>query len=407
MQAKRQPGSAFKPFVYAAALESGFTPSSVISNLDEAIATPQGAWTPEEGHAGAGPLTLRAALRISSNRAAVQLLQEVGISRTVQYAKEMGVGDVPSVPSLALGSGEVTLLSMTAAYAGFANHGSVPKVVMIRRVEDREGRVLFEERDASTRVLSDTTAFLMSSMLADVINAGTGARVRQLGFKLPAAGKTGTTNDFKDAWFVGYTPKLVAGVWVGFDQPQTILPNGFAADLAVPVWAKFMTAATAGDKPEWYSPPAGITTASVCRLSGKLATDGCQRAEVVEPDGQLSRRSMVYTEYFARDTVPTEYCDLHENHGFFSKVATLLGGSTDKPAPPTVADVGLDPTPTSSAVTDPAPVGSGGKDVPPAVTKKKRGFWSRVFGIGGDDKNDKNDKKEESTRDGDDSSRRK
>src|SRR5205823_7155718 len=144
------------------------------------------------------------------------------------------------------------------------------------RVDDRQGAVLFASEDSSTRAISDTTAFLMSTMLADVINAGTGARARGLGFTLPAAGKTGTTNDFNDAWFVGFTPSLVAGVWVGFDQPRTILPNGFAAEIAVPAWAAFMKAATKGDKPEWFTPPPGITTANVCRLSGKLAGEACQ-----------------------------------------------------------------------------------------------------------------------------------
>ena len=178
MQAQRQPGSAFKPFVYAAALEAGYSPASVISHLDDAIGTPQGAWTPEDEHSSASSMTLRTGLRTSSNRAAVRLLQEVGIGRTVRYAKSLGVGDVPAVPSLALGSGEVTLQAMTAAYAAFANHGLVPKPMVIRRVEDRDGRVLFDARDSSTRAVSDVTAFLMSSMMADVINAGTGARAR-------------------------------------------------------------------------------------------------------------------------------------------------------------------------------------------------------------------------------------
>src|SRR5207253_11458917 len=202
----------------------------------------------------------------SSNRAAVRLLQEVGIRKTVQYAKTMGVGDVPAVPSLALGSGEVTLQTMTAAYAAFANHGLVPQPMLIRRAEDQDGRVLYKADESSTRAVSDVTAFLMSTMLADVINAGTGARARRLGFTLPAAGKTGTTNDFNDAWFVGYTPHLAAGVWVGFDQPHTIVPNGFAADIAVPAWATFMKAATKNDKPEWLLPPPGISTATVCRI---------------------------------------------------------------------------------------------------------------------------------------------
>src|SRR5882672_5031041 len=203
-------------------------------------------------------MSLRVALRVSSNRAAVRLLQQVGISRTVQYAKTMGVGDVPSVPSLALGSGEVTLQQMTAAYAAFANHGLVPQATLIRRVEDLDGRVLYQSQQNPVRAISDATAFLMSTMLADVINAGTGNRARALGFTLPAAGKTGTTNDFNDAWFIGYTPRMVTGVWVGFDRPRTILPNGFAAEIAVPVWAKFMTMATRDDKPEWLQVPAGV-----------------------------------------------------------------------------------------------------------------------------------------------------
>jgi penicillin-binding protein 1A len=219
-QAKRQAGSAFKPFIYAAALEAGFTPASVIDHLNDPIGTGRDAWTPEDEHSTASSMTMRTALRTSSNRAAVRMLQEVGIARAVQEAKELGVGDVPSVPSLALGSGEVTVASMTAAYAAFANHGIVPKPVFIRRVEDRDGVLLYQSHEAGTRAISDVTAFLMSNMLADVINAGTGARARSIGFKLPAAGKTGTTNEYRDAWFVGFTPTLVTGVWVGFDQPR-------------------------------------------------------------------------------------------------------------------------------------------------------------------------------------------
>ena len=202
---------------------------------------------------------------------------------------------MPSVPSLALGSGDVTLQAMTAAYAAFANHGLVPKPLLIRRVEDGDGHVLYSADPSSTRAIADTTAFLMSSMLADVINAGTGARARTLGFTLPAAGKTGTTNDFNDAWFIGFTPSLVTGVWVGFDQPRTILPNGFAADVAVPLWAGFMKGATKGDRPEWLDAPPGITSARVCRLSGRLATEGCEKVEVDE-NGQVDERSLVYTE---------------------------------------------------------------------------------------------------------------
>jgi membrane carboxypeptidase/penicillin-binding protein len=287
---------------------------------------------------------------------------------------------VPSVPSLALGSGEVTLQSMTAAYAAFANKGLVPQPMLIRRVEDQEGHLLYAAQESSNRAVSEITAFLMSTMMADVINAGTGNRARQLGFTLPAAGKTGTTNDFNDAWFVGYTPKLVAGVWVGFDQPHTILPNGFAADVAVPVWAKFMKAATKDDKAEWFVPPSGVTTANVCRLSGKLATEGCQDVEVVGKDGQLERRSMIYTEYFDSGTEPTAYCDLHPTRGFASKLAGLFGGHEEKPAPPHIEETPAAPPAVAATTGEAEHVESPA----PPPQKKKRGFWSRVFGIGKD-----------------------
>jgi membrane carboxypeptidase/penicillin-binding protein len=315
VQARRQPGSAFKPFVYAAALESGYTPATVLDHLDDPIATAQGEWRPADGHSTDSAMTLRTGLRTSSNRAAVQLLQKVGIPRTVEYARSMGVGDVPGVPSLALGSGEVTLEAMTAAYGAFANRGQVPKPILIRRVEDRDGRMLYDEQPSTKRAISETTAFLMSTMLADVVNFGTAAGARRLGFALPAAGKTGTTNDFNDAWFIGYTPTLVAGVWVGFDQPHTIIPRGFAAEVAVPMWARFMKLATRGDQPRWFDPPPGLTAARVCRLTGHLATDACQNVDVIASDGQVSHRSMVYTEYFVAGTEPTSYCEAHTTEG--------------------------------------------------------------------------------------------
>jgi 1A family penicillin-binding protein len=378
VQAHRQAGSSFKPFVYAAALEAGFTPATVLDRLDEPIATAQGAWTPEDEHSSGSTMTLRTGLRTSSNRAAVRLLQQVGIPRTVQYAKTMGVGDVPSVPSLALGSGEVTLQQMTAAYAAFANHGLVPEATLIRRVEDLDGRVLYQSKQNPVRAISDTTAFLMSTMLADVINAGTGNKARALGFTLPAAGKTGTTNDYNDAWFIGFTPKLVAGVWVGFDQPRTIMPGGFAAEVAVPAWAKFMKAATSADKPEWLTAPAGITSAKVCRLSGLLASEGCEDVEVVNREGGLERRSMVYSEYFVRGSEPTTFCDQHPTRGFLTAIAGVFGASHDHPAPPHVEDTGLVPPPTATATagtqTDVEP------PPPPPPPQKKRGFWSRIFG---------------------------
>ena len=384
VQARRQPGSAFKPFVYAAALEAGYTPATVIDHLNESVATIQGAWTPEDEHSTAPTMSLRTGLRTSSNRAAVRLLQQVGIQNAVSYAKQFGVGDVPSVPSLALGSGEVTLELLTAAYGAFANRGVVSKPILIRRVEDREGHVLFEAPDSRVHAISESTAFLMSSMLADVVNAGTAARARTLGFTLPAAGKTGTTNDFKDAWFIGFTPKLVAGVWVGFDEPRTILPNGFAADIAVPLWTAFMKTATHDDTPQWFTPPAGVTTAVVCRLSGKLAGEGCDHVETAGAGGRLEQQSMTYTEYFARGSEPSAYCDLHPTRGLVGKLASLLAGSA-KPLPPHVEEPHLPSAPVaviaSAAAEEPALV-------QPAEPPKKRGFFARIFGRRRDDAKD-------------------
>ena len=304
-QAKRQSGSAFKPFVYAAALEAGYSPASVISGLNDPILTVKGAWLPEDDHSTGDEMTMRAALRTSSNRAAVQMLASVGIPKAVDYAEKLNVGKPPSVPSLALGASDVTLASLTAAYGAFADGGIVRMPILIRRVEDSDGGVLYREEDKSHRAVSEATAFLMASMLSDVINAGTGVRARQSGFTLPAAGKTGTTNDYNDAWFVGFTPHIVTGVWVGFDQPQTIAAGGYAAELAVPIWGAFMKRATRGDKPDWFERPTNVVGLNVCRMSGKLPAGGCDTVSVVDRDGMVAKRSMIYTEYFVRGTEPT------------------------------------------------------------------------------------------------------
>jgi penicillin-binding protein 1A len=384
-QARRQAGSAFKPFVYAAAIESGYSPGFLITNLDDPIKTPQGAWTPEDEHLASPFMTMRTALRTSSNRAAVHMLDDVGISSTVALAKRMGVGDVPSVPSLALGSGEVTLMSMTAAYGAFANQGLLPVPTLIRRVETSTGDVLYENTPSPQRVVSESTAFLMTTMLADVINSGTAWPARRVGFTLPAAGKTGTTNEYRDAWFVGFTPHLVSGVWVGYDQPRTIMAGGYAAELAVPLWGRFMVRATNGNAPDWYRAPRGLTTATICRLSGKLANHECGDVETEDRDGFVSRRSQVYTEYFVSGTEPTEHCDLHGGHfgrGVLSALAGVFGvGSGDQPAPPppqparTVTEAAPAP-PVVHA--DPAPAAAPAPE--PPAPQKKRGFWGRLFG---------------------------
>jgi 1A family penicillin-binding protein len=365
MQAHRQPGSAFKPFVYAAALEGGYTQVSIINHLDEPIDTLQGAWLPDDGHAGQSSLDLRNALRISSNRAAIRLLQQIGIPSVVTLTDTLGLGKQPAVPSLALGSGSVTLASMTAAYAAFANGGILREPTLIRRVDDDNGQVLFEPKDHPVQGLSESTAFLMSDMLTDVVNAGTGAKARAMGFTLPAAGKTGTTNSFNDAWFVGYTPSLVVGVWVGYDAPHPIGRNAFAATVAVPLWTRFMLAATRGNSPEWLTPPTGVVSVAVCPTSGKLATENCEN----------QRRR-----YFAAGTEPIEYCDVHRP-SFFQRILGLSAGRAPQPPSPSTA-VDDAQTPASAAgpagepVSPPAPAPGAPAQRPPA---KKRGFWSRIF----------------------------
>ena len=384
VQARRQPGSAFKPFVYAAALEAGYSPAALITNLDEPVMTVQGEWVPEDEHLDTPEMTMRTALRTSSNRAAVRMLEEVGIPQTVEYAKRLGVGSVPSVPSLALGSGEVTLMSMTAAYGAFANGGILSEPTLIRRVESEDGTVLYEARQTPQRAVSETTAYLITTMMADVINAGTAWTARREGFTLPAAGKTGTTNDYHDAWFVGYTPKLVTGVWVGYDQPKTIISNGYAAELAVPMWSRFMRVATKGDPADWFAQPNTIVTASICRLSGRLAGEGCRDAVITDRDGGLTRGSLEYTEFFVRGTEPTDYCPIHGKvHG---QLATAVpAGEGERPPAPAAAAVPIRPsTPATLGPQQPPAILASptkpGEPEPAQQPEKKRGFWGRIFG---------------------------
>jgi penicillin-binding protein 1A len=393
-QAKRQAGSAFKPFVYAAAIERGYSPASLITNLNAPIMTAQGAWAPEDEHQASPTMTMRTALRTSSNRAAVRMLDKVGISTAVEFANRLGVGPVPAVPSLVLGSGDVTLLAMTAAYGAFANAGMLPVPTLIRRVETTAGEVLYEATSSQRRAVSEATAFLMTTMLADVVDHGTAWPARRVGFTLPAAGKTGTTNEYRDAWFVGFTPHLVAGVWVGYDQPRTIIDNGYAGELAVPLWGRFMIAATRGDSPDWFRAPGNVTSATVCRLSGKLATPSCLDVETVDAKGNRSRRSQSYVEHFVSGGEPTEYCDLHGRfgHGVLGALAAVFGGGGGERAPvpvddrvPTSVAVGTDGVATIADAPIETAVAGPAQQPEPA---RRRGFWSRVFGRNGEKNQD-------------------
>ncbi|HEY3157653.1 MAG TPA: PBP1A family penicillin-binding protein [Vicinamibacterales bacterium] len=365
-QSKRQPGSAFKPVVYAAALEQGYTPATILSGLNAPATLSQAAWLPDDEHVADEAMTMRAALRVSSNRAAVRMLQTIGIPSAVDYAERLGLGRMPSVPSLAIGTGEVTLLSLTSAFGAFGNAGMLARPALIRRVTSSDGQVLYEPPAASTRAVSPTTAFLITSMLEDVIDTGTAAQARTLGFRLPAAGKTGTTNDYRDAWFVGYTSRLVTGVWVGYDQPRTIIRGGYAAQLAVPLWARFMTSATHDDKPEWFRPPSGVITVAIDAASGRLANGECRRA----PDAE------VRTEYFVQGTEPIDVCPIHRSS--FLRALIFPSLRTPDELPRQVASAPEEPAePAVQRIDPPAP----NRAEEPSA-KKKRGFWSRVLGIG-------------------------
>lgn len=318
VDAQRQAGSAYKPFVFAAALESGAGPATLLTDLNATTQTASGDWRPNVSSSdGATVMTMRRAMRVSNNRAAVRVLHNVGIPRAVNYATQLGLAAPPAVPSMVLGSGEVSLLTMTNAYTAFANGGTLHAPSFIRRVEDRDGNLLWQHAHASRQAVSPSTAFLMADMLADVINRGTGHRVRTEGFTLPAGGKTGTTNDYKDAWFIGFTPSLVAGVWAGFDEPRTIVPGGYATGLVVPIWARFMKEATKGHDDDWVPRPPDVITVRVCLRSGLKPTGGCQLATVT-PNGNLIEN--IGQDFFRAGTEPEEYCPLHGQRGFLEEL---------------------------------------------------------------------------------------
>jgi 1A family penicillin-binding protein len=371
-QAHRQSGSAFKPFVYAAALEQGFSGATLVTDLDKPIYTPEGMWLPDDGHESASQaMTIRAALRTSSNRAAAQLLQAIGVSNAVDYARRVGL-EAPAVPSMVLGTGDVTLLSLTRAYAVFANGGLLQQPWMIRRVEGADGQQLLANHGESKRVVSEQTAFQVTSMLTEVVDRGTAWQARNVGFRLPAAGKTGTTNEYRDAWFVGYTPELVAGVWVGFDRPRTIVSGGYASELAVPIWGTFMRDATAGAKARSFTRPQGLVGVEVCQESGLLPVSACYHGRRVTKNGETRDASAVGYEYFRRGSEPTQTCPVHD-YSWFGGVRTASIDPSDFPRSSTVGSVLREPEARDRDDDE----DRAKRDEEPA---KRRGFWGRIFG---------------------------
>jgi penicillin-binding protein 1A len=298
-RAMRQPGSTFKPLVYAAAIHSGRPPSYFVD--DEPIEVRQGGgsrWNPQNFDMRfEGRIPMRRALIMSRNLPAIRLAMEIGEESIVEMAQLFGITTpVPPYPSIALGSADVYPLEMVASYATFANLGWRATPNPILRVETLDGRRLYEAKPERIQVLSREEAWLMTDMMRDVILRGTGTVVLREGFRVPAGGKTGTTNDYTDAWFVGFTADLVAGVWIGFDQPKRIMGNAQGGRLAAPAWASFMREVyeRKPTPPDWPR-PTGIIALTIDPATGLRAGPGCA--------GENTR-----VEYFLAGTEPTAEC---------------------------------------------------------------------------------------------------
>jgi penicillin-binding protein 2D len=305
VNAVRQPGSAFKPLVYAMAIADSIPANTLVADTALEVPLEDGTmYRPEDadGHF-LGPMTMREALVRSRNSVAVQLALRLGLDSVVDVARRFGITTpIAPYPAIAIGASGVRPIDLVAAYEGFATLGSVAQPQMLLRVEDRTGHEVWAAHGpAMTAVLDSSVAFIVRDMMRDVVDRGTAAGVRRvLPSTIPAAGKTGTTNDNTDVWFVGFTPHLVAGVWLGFDAPQTIMPGAAGGSLAAPIWAQFMAAATAGDTAlsdsvardsAVWAPPPTLVTAELDRVTGALADSTTPR----------DRR---YIEYFLPGTEP-------------------------------------------------------------------------------------------------------
>ena len=293
-QAYRQPGSSFKPFVYAAALDNGYTPASVV--LDAPIEIDQGGtlgiWSPKNyGGKAAGPSTLRLGIEQSRNLMTVRLAKDMGMKLVAEYAEQFGVYDhMLPVLSMALGSGETTTMRMASAYSVFANGGKAIKPSLIDRIQDRYGKTIFkhDERacegctatswldqpepelvDNRDQVLDPMTAYQITSMMEGVVQRGTAANIKDIG--MPVAGKTGTTNEEKDTWFIGYTPDLVVAVMMGYDKPTPMGKGSTGGALCAPIFKDFVQAALKGKPEVDFRVPEGMTEIAIDRKTGMRA----------------------------------------------------------------------------------------------------------------------------------------
>ncbi|HSJ64684.1 MAG TPA: PBP1A family penicillin-binding protein [Gemmatimonadaceae bacterium] len=299
--ARRQPGSAFKPFVYAAALGAGLGPATYVDDEPISVQMQGRVWTPANyGGEYQGRTTLRRALMRSANAATVRVSRTVGEGRVVDAARRAGItSPLSPLPSIALGALEVTPMELVSAYAPFANGGLRVRPRIVRRIEDSDGAVLWQADSAARpRVMTPEDAYQITAMLRGAVDYGTGSAVRAYGARGPIAGKTGTTNNNADVWFVGYTPTLVAGVWFGYDTPRQLSGNASGGRLAAPAWAEFYVNGwrERGSAAAWQPPP-GMVRAVIDAQTGELASEWCEHTIV---------------EWFEPGMEPTNYCRTHE-----------------------------------------------------------------------------------------------
>jgi len=307
-QALRQPGSTFKPFVYAAAIRAGHSPNEMLEDAPISLPQPDGTvWEPGnfEVNTFRGMTTLRTALALSINLVTIRLGLEVGAEAVADEARRYGFSTtIPAVPAMFIGSADVIPLEMVSAYTAFASLGVRASAIAILRVEDAEGTVLWRPLPRRERVMAPDQAFVLNDMLRDVVRVGTASgAVRRSGFTLPAGGKTGTTNDYTDVWFIGFTRELVAGFWMGLDRPETIKPGAQGGQLVAPAWGAFMREVyERRPSPGEWGRPSGVVSREIDAASGRLATPYCPAR---------SRR----WEVFSPGREPVDFCPLHPGPG--------------------------------------------------------------------------------------------
>lgn len=296
-QAQRQPGSAFKPFVYLTGLNE-FTPSSILSNEPKSYEIDGTIWEPQNiTPVAESGLRLRTALARSDNLATVDLAMKIGLNRIVSTALAFRfTTPMKAQPSLALGAFEVIPLELARAYCTFAADGVQPYPVSMKTVIDENGRVLDQRHLKIERIISPGKAYIMNSLLRSVVEEGTARSLKWRNITFPAAGKTGTTNDYRDAWFVGYTPDILALVWVGFDDGRSVNAQGSVA--ALPIWAEIMRALPQYTSNRWFRQPSDVVRRVICSQSGQLAV----KNRCPEP----------MEEIFLRTNIPGEYCRFHK-----------------------------------------------------------------------------------------------